>query len=127
PDSMVKFIEDPARHFHPKVYRVVDEAGRVHVAIGSTNLSRSALDGDHVVEWNAMFDASTSAALVRAAEAHLERLFVTEGVPLDEAVIASFAARWPADLPPALLFDPTPDAFPPPVPTPPQQDALLRL
>ncbi len=125
--SALRFVADPHRHFHPKVYRVLDDAGRAHVSVGSTNLSRSALDGPDAVEWNALFDASTSASLVRTADVHLERLLTTEGAIVDDGSIDGLVAQLLAALPPAAMLEPETSLVDRPMPTPAQAEALEAL
>jgi superfamily II DNA or RNA helicase/HKD family nuclease len=124
--SVLRFIGDPHRHFHPKVYRVVDDQERAHLAVGSANLSRTALDGPDAVEWNTLFDVTTSASLLHAATLHIERLLSTEGEVVSEASIERLLSGIVV-LPPALMLDAEPSPHNPPVPNRAQTDALAAL
>jgi len=109
PQAHVRFVEDPDRHFHPKVYRIVTRGGFVSLFVGSSNLSSSALTGAHdALEWNLALDDASAASLLDEARDRLDVLFGHEGVPLDAAAIARWEARARTFLPPATLLDPEP-------------------
>ena len=102
----VRFLDDPAVHFHPKVYRVVDGAGTRHLFVGSSNLSRSALLGDRgAVEWNLALDDMVAVQILEQAERSLAQMLATTGVPLDASVIEAFEARVESSLPHATMLD----------------------
>lgn len=109
PDLAVRLLTNPAVHFHPKVYRVVDARGRCHLFVGSSNLSRGALRGGSrdrpVYEWNLGLDEDSAPAVVQAATARLEHLLTTCGVALTEDVIEAYDVQRRAALPPAALFE----------------------
>gem|GEM_PF-208958 len=126
-NARVRFVEDPDRHFHPKVYRIVGRDGSVSLFVGSSNLSRDALTGARdALEWNLALDDATAAALLDDARLRIDALFAREGVPLDEAAIARWEMRSRSFLPPAALLD----AEAPPTPVTPnaaQREALQAL
>lgn len=137
-----RFEADPNVHFHPKVYRVLDAAGREHLAVGSSNLSYPALTGERgiggAVEWSLLLDEGVAADVVRSARQRIDALWQTHGVPLDESVVARFREQHPRQLPPAALVDeinglvPDPDGpggVTPgePTPNPAQREALDKL
>ncbi|MFO0647396.1 MAG: DEAD/DEAH box helicase family protein [Polyangiales bacterium] len=126
--ALVRFVEDPTRHFHPKVYHVVSRDGAVSLFVGSSNLSRDALTGRaESVEWNLSLDDASAPGLLDDARARIEALFEAEGAPLDDAMIA----RWEKNaqtwlLPPAPLFD-VEEETSPVTPNDAQREALARL
>lgn len=104
----VRFVADPARHFHPKVYRVVSRDGVARLFVGSSNLSRDALTGrSGALEWNLGLDESSGADLLDEARARIDALFREEGVPLSDDLIARWKELAPSSQapPPASLFD----------------------
>lgn len=107
----------PNVHFHPKVYRIVDAHGRVHLAIGSSNLSYAALTGDdhkrEAIEWSVVLEDGVAHELIRSAEQRIDALWETHGRRLDQALLDAFRAEHPRQLPPAdLLEDPPGECAP---------------
>lgn len=107
--AQVLFIADPRVHFHPKVFRVVDEDSCEHLFVGSSNLSRSALcGGPDVYEWTLGLERTQAGSLLDEAREHLERMFATLGQPLTAEVVEAFERRLEAEpiWTPAELLDP---------------------
>ncbi len=128
PNARVRFVEEPDRHFHPKVYRIVGRDGSVSLFVGSSNLSRDALTGARdALEWNLALDDATAAALLDDARDRLDVLFAREGVPLDDAAIARWAQVARTFLPPATLLDAEEPTRPPVTPNAAQREALQAL
>jgi len=112
------------RSFHPKAWRF--DSTRMGVAfVGSSNLSRSALDTG--IEWNLRVDRDRDATAYRRVVESFDRLW-NAAPPLDAAWVRDYAARArarPAPLPQGEL---TPDAIEPaPAPHTVQQEALAAL
>jgi superfamily II DNA or RNA helicase/HKD family nuclease len=131
PSIEVRLLSDPTVHFHPKIYRIVDARDRVHLFVGSSNLSHSALTGrsanEPAIEWNLAIDDATAPAVVHSASARLEDVFATVGEPLTDTLIAAYDAQRPRALPPAALFEDEPPALDRPDPRPAQEQALKAL
>lgn len=126
-NARVRFVEDPMRHFHPKVYRVVSRGGAVNLFVGSSNLSRDALTGrNDSVEWNLCLDDASAPALLDDARGRIDALFAVEGAPLDEAMIARWEKNAQRFLPPALILD-SEEPWTPVEPNAAQREALARL
>jgi superfamily II DNA or RNA helicase/diadenosine tetraphosphate (Ap4A) HIT family hydrolase/SOS-response transcriptional repressor LexA len=116
----------PARSksFHPKSWRF--EAPHLGVAfVGSSNLSRSALEGG--IEWNLRVDRDRDAAAYTRVRDAFEALW-TRARPLDAAWIEAYAQRARR----AQLAAPVGEVDDEPLPPPPephdvQREALTRL
>ena len=115
--------------FHPKAWRIVDASGGI-VVVGSSNLSRAALETG--VEWNLVGETSGSGSLDRELAAAFDDLW-QQATPLSADVVERYAARAAAaaalrrswDGEPALAAaSGTPVPF---TPRPWQQEALESL
>ncbi|MBK7583817.1 MAG: DEAD/DEAH box helicase family protein [Myxococcales bacterium] len=104
--ASIRFVPDRYEHFHPKVYRVLDDAGREHLFVGSANLSYSALTGSEAVEWTLGIDESTAPALVALGRARVDMLLTTRGEPLTDQLISEYdASRRRRVLPPDDIIE----------------------
>ena len=75
--------------FHPKAWRIADASGGI-VVVGSSNLSRAALETG--VEWNLVGETSGSGSLDRELVAEFDDLW-QQATPLSAAVVDRYAAR----------------------------------
>ena len=116
--------------FHPKAWRIADASGGI-VVVGSSNLSRAALETG--VEWNLVGETSGSGALDRELTAAFDDLW-QQATPLSPEVVERYAARaaeaaevrrvWDGEAPSAATAAEPPIAF---TPRPWQQEALASL
>jgi superfamily II DNA or RNA helicase/diadenosine tetraphosphate (Ap4A) HIT family hydrolase/HKD family nuclease/SOS-response transcriptional repressor LexA len=116
--------------FHPKAWRIADSSGGI-VVVGSSNLSRAALETG--VEWNLLGETSGSGDLDLELAAAFDDLW-QQATPLSSAVVERYAARAAAAAEQRRAWDgePAPAAAPaaPPItftPRPWQQEALASL
>ncbi|MFO0190496.1 MAG: DEAD/DEAH box helicase family protein, partial [Planctomycetia bacterium] len=75
--------------FHPKAWRIADASGGI-VVVGSSNLSRAALETG--VEWNLVGETSGSGTLDRELSAAFDDLW-QQATPLSAEVVERYAAR----------------------------------
>jgi superfamily II DNA or RNA helicase/diadenosine tetraphosphate (Ap4A) HIT family hydrolase/HKD family nuclease len=75
--------------FHPKAWRIADASGGI-VVVGSSNLSRAALETG--VEWNLVGETSGSDTLDRELSAAFDALW-QQATPLTADVVERYAAR----------------------------------
>ncbi|MFM8434335.1 MAG: HIT domain-containing protein, partial [Planctomycetia bacterium] len=75
--------------FHPKAWRIADASGGI-VVVGSSNLSRAALETG--VEWNLIGETSGSGTLDRELSAAFDDLW-QQATPLSADVVERYAAR----------------------------------
>lgn len=109
----VNTLPKPTRSFHPKAWRF--ESARMGVAfVGSSNLSRSALDTG--IEWNLRVDRDRDAEAYRRVAEAFERLWA-DARPLDGAWVRAYAERARERPAPPPLGEVAPDVTEP-VPEP---------
>ena len=117
--------------FHPKAWRIADDSGGI-VVVGSSNLSRAALETG--VEWNLVGETSGSHSLDRELATAFDDLW-QQSTPLSAAVVDRYAARaaeaaamrrvWDGEAPQSPTAAPsTPVSF---APRPWQVEALASL
>ena len=82
-------LRGPPESFHPKAWRIADASGGI-VVVGSSNLSRAALETG--VEWNLVGETSGSAKLDRELAAAFDDLW-QQATRLSAAVVERYAAR----------------------------------
>ena len=95
-DRVLRVFESRQRSFHPKsyIFRWLDEEGTAFV--GSSNLSRTALE--HGVEWNYRVISSRDQAGFRSVRDAFERLFAHRStVELSHEWVHAYRARRQAD------------------------------
>ena len=115
--------------FHPKAWRIADASGGI-VVVGSSNLSRAALETG--VEWNLVGETSGSNSLDRELATAFDDLW-QQATQLSAAVVERYAARaaeavalrrvWDGEAPPSPAAS-TPVSF---APRPWQVEALASL
>ena len=117
--------------FHPKAWRIADASGGI-VVVGSSNLSRAALETG--VEWNLVGETTGSHPLDQELAAAFDDLW-QQSTPLSAAVVDRYAARaaeaaalrrvWDGEAPQSPTVAPsTPVSF---APRPWQVEALASL
>ena len=117
--------------FHPKAWRIADASGGI-VVVGSSNLSRAALETG--VEWNLVGETSGSHSLDQELAAAFDDLW-QQSTPLSAAVVDRYAVRaaeaaalrrvWDGEAPQSPAATPsTPVSF---APRPWQVEALASL
>jgi superfamily II DNA or RNA helicase/diadenosine tetraphosphate (Ap4A) HIT family hydrolase/HKD family nuclease len=126
----LKKLRGSPKSFHPKAWRIADAAGGI-VVVGSSNLSRAALEEG--VEWNLVGETSGSGALDRELAAVYDDLW-QQSTPLSKAVVERYAARaaaaaevrrlWDGEAPNAATTAAPPIGF---TPRPWQREALASL
>ena len=82
-------LRGPPESFHPKAWRIADASGGI-VVVGSSNLSRAALETG--VEWNLVGETSGSGKLDRELAAAFDDLW-QQATRLSAAVVERYAAR----------------------------------
>ena len=82
-------LRDSPASFHPKAWRIADASGGI-VVVGSSNLSRAALETG--VEWNLVGETSGSGSLDRELATAFDDLW-QQSTPLSAAVVDRYAAR----------------------------------
>jgi superfamily II DNA or RNA helicase/diadenosine tetraphosphate (Ap4A) HIT family hydrolase/HKD family nuclease len=126
----LKNLRGSPESFHPKAWRIADASGGI-VVVGSSNLSRAALEAG--VEWNLVGETSGSGALDRELAAAYDDLW-QQATPLSKAVVERYAARaaaaaevrrlWDGEAPNAATTAAPPIGF---TPRPWQREALASL
>lgn len=92
PDSAeLRLYSEARRSFHPKSYLFTYEDGSQEAFIGSSNLSRSALQTG--IEWNYRILEAEDPQNFQTMRAEFERLF-DRAVSLNEESIAAYQASW---------------------------------
>lgn len=118
----LRLYHEPGRSFHAKSYIFEDRSGRRAAFVGSSNLSRSALDQG--VEWNYLArdtdDGWSITDLLGRFDALFDSPFARRVTP---DVIADYRARRGA----RTWLAPDPDEAPGPTPNAPQREALAAL
>ena len=116
--------------FHPKAWRIADASGGI-VVVGSSNLSRAALETG--IEWNLIGETSGSGSIDRELVAAFDDLW-QQATPLSADVVERYAARvaeattvprvWDGEPTPETAVVAPPGSF---SPRPWQQEALTSL
>lgn len=119
PDTVqVRVFQDPEVSFHPKAYLFYSADGQSEAAfVGSSNLSRSALDGG--IEWNLLVGA-----IVELKERFLVLWLDGRSHPLTDELIAEYEPA-PPYVPQVIEVIEPPEALPEPRPI--QREALAAL
>ncbi len=123
------FQTDAKLGFHPKAY-LIGRYGGEHVAyVGSSNLTRAALERG--VEWNFRLTKQGEPEAVEIIEAEFEKLFHhPHTVPLTEAWIEAYRGRRRVAIRTVVPVDVNPESekpLPPPEPHSIQKEALAAL
>ncbi|MBU6222134.1 MAG: DEAD/DEAH box helicase family protein, partial [Planctomycetes bacterium] len=126
----LKSLRGSPESFHPKAWRIADASGGI-VVVGSSNLSRAALETG--VEWNLVGETSGSGALDRELAASFDDLW-QQATPLSVEVVERYTARaaeaaelrraWDGESANAAAPTAPPATF---TPRPWQQEALASL
>jgi superfamily II DNA or RNA helicase/HKD family nuclease/predicted house-cleaning noncanonical NTP pyrophosphatase (MazG superfamily) len=120
PNLALRLYSEPGRSYHPKCYIFEQPDGRHTAYIGSSNLSRSALESG--VEWNYQVREGDAGWPIQDLLMRFEALWASPfAVPVTQAWIAAYTAR---RQPRPETWEPVPS---PPSPNPAQREALLAL